>query len=269
MNIVITGAGSAIAQEVAKLYATDGASFFLIDRNEELLKAVAQDLGVRGAKHVEAVTADLTEYDQHAGMLERAHKTLGGLDIVLVAHGTLPNQKKCEESWEETAQAIAVNQLSAMSFMAAAAKMLAPTPLPPPLAPPPAGGETLGRPARRTGGGRKTIAVISSVSGDRGRQSNYVYGTAKGALSIFASGLRNRLAKKGIHVLTIKPGFVNTPMTAAFKKGILWAKPEQVARDIVRAIEKKKNVLYTPAFWRPIMFVIRNIPEPIFKRMNL
>jgi short-subunit dehydrogenase len=96
-----------------------------------------------------------------------------------------------------------------------------------------------------------------------------VYGAAKGALSIFASGLRNSLAKKGIHVLTIKPGFVDTPMTAAFKKGILWVKPEYVARDIVRAIAKKKNVLYTPAFWRLIMFVIRTIPESIFKRMNL
>lgn len=241
-KIVITGAASAIAQEVAKIYAEQAASFFLIDRNEELLKTVAQDLSVRGAVHVEAVTADLTEYNQHSGMIERAQKALGGIDVVLVAHGTLPDQKKCESSWEETYRALAVNQLSVMSFLGAGATVVQPG---------------------------AVLAVISSVSGDRGRQSNYIYGTAKGALTIFASGLRNRLAKEGVHVLIIKPGFVDTPMTAEFKKGVLWAQPERVARDIVRAIDKKKNVIYTPAFWRLVMFVIRTIPESMFKKMKL
>jgi short-subunit dehydrogenase len=222
----------------------------LIDRNEALLKSVASDLSVRGAKHVEAVTADMVEYSQHSGMLERAATVMGGLDLVLIAHGTLPDQKKCEASWEETARALAVNQLSAMSFMQAAQLRLQ---------------ASLGEAASNT----PTIAVICSVAGDRGRQSNYVYGTAKGALAIFASGLRNSLAKKGVHVVTIKPGFVDTPMTAEFKKGILWAKPEAVARDIVRAIKKQRNVVYIPWFWRYIMLVIRLIPERIFKRLSL
>jgi short-subunit dehydrogenase len=229
-----------------------GAKFFLIDRKEELLKAVAIDLTVRGAKHVEAVTADLTEYAQHAVMLERAQHVLGGINLILVAHGTLPEQNKCEESWAAAQQALAINQLSAMSFLLASARVLRATPSRSPLEM-----------------GKATLAMISSVSGDRGRQSNFIYGTAKGALAIFASGLRNSLAKKNIHVLTIKPGFVDTPMTANFKKGLLWVSPAYVARDIVRAIDKKKNVIYTPSFWRLIMLVIRNIPEPIFKRMRL
>lgn len=253
-RIVIAGAGSAIAQEVAKIYAGEQASFFLIDRNEDLLPAVAHDLGVRGARHVEAVTADLTAFDQHAALLRRAVEALGGIDVVLIAHGTLPNQKECEESWEKTRQALEVNQLSIMSFMMAAAEVM----------------------AEGDKAAKKTIAVISSVAGDRGRQSNYVYGTAKGAIAIFASGLRNRLVKSGIHVLTIKPGFVDTPMTAAFKKGILWAKPAVVARGIVRAIERQprlwrgqRDIVYIPWFWRYIMFVINNIPERFFKRMSL
>lgn len=253
MHIVITGAASAIAQEVAKIYAKRGASFFLIDRNEELLSRVASDLSVRGAAHVEAVTADLTEYGQHQGMVERAHEVLGGIDLVLIAHGTLPDQKKCEKSWEAIYEALAHNQLSAMSFMMAATRVLTQNPHTSPL----------------SGGNQPILAVITSVSGDRGRQSNYIYGTAKGALDIFASGMRNRLAKTGRHVLTIKPGFVDTPMTAHFKKGWLWAQPSAVARNIVRAIEKKKNVVYLPWFWRYIMLVIRLIPEPIFKRMKL
>ena len=113
------------------------------------------------------------------------------------------------------------------------------------------------------------IAVISSVAGDRGRQSNYVYGTAKGALSIFLQGLRNRLHKSGVQVLTVKPGFVDTPMTASLPKGPLWATPEKVAEDIDKAIENKRNVLYTPSFWFLIMAIIKSVPESIFKRLSL
>lgn len=117
--------------------------------------------------------------------------------------------------------------------------------------------------------GRGSIAVISSVAGDRGRQSNYVYGAAKGALTIYLQGLRNRLAKANVHVLTIKPGFVDTPMTRDFKKGLLWVGPDVIARGIVKAIDKRKDVAYLPFFWRYIMFIIKIIPERIFKRLSL
>jgi short-subunit dehydrogenase len=119
--------------------------------------------------------------------------------------------------------------------------------------------------AQRSG----SIAVISSVAGDRGRQSNYVYGAAKGAVTLLLQGLRNRLSKSGVQVLTIKPGFVDTPMTAEFKKGALWAKPDDIAHGIVSAIDRRRDVVYLPGFWRLIMLIIRHIPEPIFKRMSL
>jgi short-subunit dehydrogenase len=107
------------------------------------------------------------------------------------------------------------------------------------------------------------------VAGDRGRQSNYVYGSAKAAVTAFTSGLRQRLYPKGVRVLTIKPGFVSTPMTAAFKKGVLWATPAKVAADIVRAMDRRSSVIYTPWFWRPIMWVIRSVPETVFRRLRL
>jgi decaprenylphospho-beta-D-erythro-pentofuranosid-2-ulose 2-reductase len=117
--------------------------------------------------------------------------------------------------------------------------------------------------------GHGAIAVISSVAGDRGRQSNYVYGSAKAMVSAFLSGLRQRLAKKGVHVITVKPGFVDTPMTAHLPKGPLWAKPEQVAKDIRRAIDKGQRIVYTPGFWRFIMLIIKHIPEFVFVKLKL
>lgn len=114
-----------------------------------------------------------------------------------------------------------------------------------------------------------TIAVISSVAGDRGRGSNYVYGSAKALVTAFLSGLRQRLAKVGVGVVTIKPGFVDTPMTAAFTKGPLWARPERVAQGIVKAIDRQGGTVYLPGFWWPIMSIIRAIPERLFLRLSL
>jgi short-subunit dehydrogenase len=118
--------------------------------------------------------------------------------------------------------------------------------------------------------GHGCIAVITSVAGDRGRQSNYVYGTAKGMVSRFLEGLRNRLAAHGVAVVDIRPGFVDTPMTAAIvKKGPLWSQPDTLAAGIVRAIDAGRDIVYLPGYWRWIMGVIRHIPEPVFKRMRL
>jgi short-subunit dehydrogenase len=117
--------------------------------------------------------------------------------------------------------------------------------------------------------GKGNITVITSVAGDRGRQSNYIYGAAKGGLSIFLQGLRNRLAPKGVSVTTIKPGFIDTPMTAHIKKGPLFASPETVGKRIHQAMLKGESVVYTPFFWRFIMLIIQHIPEFIFKKMKL
>lgn len=243
-RILIIGANSAIAEATARLWAAQGAALFLVGRNTGRLEAVANDLRVRGAASVTAFAMDACDATAHAGMLEAAEGALGGLDVALIAHGSLPDQKACEASVELTLQEIDTNALSVIALAT-----------------------RLGAGFEKQGSG--TLVVISSVAGDRGRQSNYVYGAAKGMVSLFLQGLRNRLAKKGVQVVTIKPGFVDTPMTAAFPKGALWAKPESIARGIVRAVERGADEVYLPGFWRLIMLIIRHIPERIFKKLSL
>ena len=243
-RILIVGATSAIAEATARLFAADGDRLCLAGRNEARLAAIADDLRVRGAARAETVMLDATDLDRHEQVLAQATEMLGGLDTVLIAHGTLPDQKACEASVEATLEAITTNAMSAIALMTLVANRFE---------------------QQRSG----TIAVISSVAGDRGRQSNYVYGSAKGAVSTFAQGLRNRLAPIGIDVVTIKPGFVDTPMTAALAKGALWASPATVGQRIHRAIVRGEEVVYTPWFWRVVMALVRAVPEPIFKKMRL
>lgn len=243
-KVLIVGATSAIAEATARLWAARGDALFLVGRNAARLENIAADLRVRGAAAVGCFTMDATDSATHAAMLEAATAALGGLDVALLAHGTLPDQKACEASVELTLQEIDNNGLSVVAL----ATLLA---------------------ARFEAQGHGTLAAISSVAGDRGRQSNYVYGAAKGMVSLFLQGLRNRLAKKGVQVLTIKPGFVDTPMTVSFKKGALWAQPDDIARGILRAIEQRRDEVYLPGFWRLIMTIIRHIPERIFKRLSL
>ena len=243
-KILIVGATSAIAETTARRCAARGDALFLVGRNAARLESIAADLRVRGAASVGCFGMDATDRTVHAVMLEAATDALGGLDVALIAHGTLPDQKACEASAELTIREIDINGLSVVAL----ATLLG---------------------AKFEAQGHGTLAVITSVAGDRGRQSNYVYGAAKGMVSLFLQGMRNRLAKKGVHVLTIKPGFVDTPMTASFRKGALWAQPDDIAHGILRAIEQGKDEVYLPGFWRLIMLVIRHIPERIFKRLSL
>lgn len=243
-KILIVGATSAIAEATARLYAAQGHSLYLLGRDEGRLQTIAADLKVRGAAATHYARLDLNEFAQHAAALDAAAAALGGLDIVLVAHGTLGDQAACERDFAAALMELNTNAISVMSLLTHLANRFE---------------------AQQHG----SIAVISSVAGDRGRQSNYVYGTAKGAVTIFLQGLRNRLHKSGVQVLTIKPGFVDTPMTAQFKKGALWATPEAIAACIARAIEKRRNVVYAPWFWAGIMLVIRSVPESLFKKLKL
>jgi len=243
-RVLILGATSAIARGAARLLAERGDRLFLVARDAAKLEATAQDLRVRGAAGVDCAVADLNDFSRHEALLDEATATLGGLEVVLIAYGTLSDQKACERSFEATERELRTNFLSVVSLL---------TPL-------------ANRMEAQRGG---TIAVISSVAGDRGRGSNYVYGTAKGALSLFLQGLRNRLHPAGVRVVTIKPGFVDTPMTANVKKNALFAAPETVAKGIVRAVDRGDEVVYLPPFWRGVMALIRAVPEPLFKRLKL
>ncbi len=241
---MIVGATSAIAHETAKLYAKEGAELFLVGRTDSKLETVASDLRVRGAKRVETCLMDVTELNRHQALFDEVIAKLGGLDAVLIAHGTLGDQAQSQQSAEAALAEFNTNCLSVISLLTILANYF-------------------------EGKKRGCLAVISSVAGDRGRQSNYVYGSAKAGLNAFLAGLRNRLFKSGVTVLTIKPGFVDTPMTAHIKKGLLFASAEKVGADIYKAMQKGQDVLYTPFFWRYIMLIIKNVPEPIFKRLKL
>ncbi len=243
-NIFVFGATSAIAEATARLFAADGDKLFLVARDAAKLQAVADDIRVRGAALVVTAVSDAGDFDRHGALVDEAYQCLGGLDTAIIAHGTLADQKECETSFQSLRREFEINALSVMSLLTHLANRF-----------------------QRQGFG--TIGVISSVAGDRGRQSNYVYGAAKAAVTVFLQGLRNRLFRTGVHVLTIKPGFVDTPMTAHIPKGLLWVAPRTVAVDIHKAIQKKKTVVYVPWFWRPIMRLICVIPERIFRRMQL
>ena len=243
-NILIIGATSAIAEHCARIWAARGDAIHLVARNEQHIKVIASDLKVRGASATSTYCLDLNDMDKHEELLSVADDVLGSVDIVLIAHGTLSNQKSCELSVEETLKEIQTNALSTISLLTLIANRFK---------------------AKKSG----TICVISSVAGDRGKVSNYVYGSAKAMVTAFTSGLRQRLHKSNVSVVTIKPGFVDTPMTREFKKGFLWAKPNVVAALIVNAIEKKTAEVYVPAFWWAIMCLINIIPNNIFKKISL
>lgn len=243
-NILIIGATSAIAQEFISLGLAKGDHLFLVARNSDNLRVLVQDFQIRYGERVPFLIADLNDFAGHEMILSAALKELGTVDTVLVAHGTLGNQATAERDFGAAELEYRTNFLSVVSLLTLVAATFE---------------------AQRRG----TIAVISSVAGDRGRQSNYIYGSAKGALSIYLAGLRNRLFASGVKVVTIKPGFVDTPMTAHLKKGVLFASARKVAAGIYAAIERDKDVVYLPFFWRWIMLIIRLIPERIFKRFKL
>jgi decaprenylphospho-beta-D-erythro-pentofuranosid-2-ulose 2-reductase len=243
-KILVLGATSGIAEATCRIWATQGASLFLVARNPQKLAAVAADLRTRGATYVGTAVADLDDTDNHPELLAHAVNSLTGMDIAYLAHGILGDQAEAERDFDTAAQIIYTNYMAPVSLLTWLANFC----------------------VQRHAG---TLAVISSVAGDRGRKSNYLYGSSKAGLSAFLAGLRNRVDREGVTVLTIKPGPTRTAMTAAMPNSEKFADVDSVAESIVSAIDKRKDVLYVPFQWQPIMFIIRNIPERIFKKLNL
>lgn len=246
-RVVVFGATSAIAEQTARKLVASGASVYCIGRNTESLSQIIEDLRVRAGdgQVVNGECADLTDSALHQKLLSNAADALGGLDAALVAYGSLPDQKICEKDVSSALRAIDVNAVSTVALLSVLGNFF-------------------------ESQGRGVIAAIGSVAGDRGRQSNYVYGASKAMVAAFMQGLRNRLYRSGVSVVTIKPGFVDTPMTSGFdKSGPLWTTPDKVATGIIDAMIRGKNVAYLPGFWWAIMLLIKHIPESIFKRMSL
>ncbi|ABD89733.1 SDR family NAD(P)-dependent oxidoreductase [Rhodopseudomonas palustris] len=244
-RIAIFGAASGIAVQVARLYAERGDSLVLIGRSDETLSSIAQDLTVRGAPRVQTILADFASLEQLPDVLASAWNAFDGLDIAVVAYGTLPDQKTTEVNSAALINALLINFASPAVVVNMLAERFQPR-------------------------GAGTIAVITSVAGERGRQSNYAYGSAKGGLQRFLEGVRHRLKPAGIAVIDIRPGFVSTPMTSHLdQRGLMWARPERVAKDIVASIDHKVEIVYTPTFWRWIMLAVRNLPRPLFHRTKL
>jgi decaprenylphospho-beta-D-erythro-pentofuranosid-2-ulose 2-reductase len=243
-KIVVLGATSKIAQEVARLWAAEGKQLLLVARHDDRLAAVGGDLCARGAAAVDCVTADLADVSTHAVLATQVAAVMPDFDTILLAYGTLGDQERAEADPEYALAELNTNFNSAVSLLMRLTPALE---------------------QRRAG----CVAVISSVAGDRGRRSNYVYGSAKGALTLYLQGLRAKLFPAGVRVLTIKPGPVATPMTAHLPQTGMFAQPEAVAKAIHREIERgSREVLYVPWQWRWIMTVIRHIPESIGKKMK-
>jgi short-subunit dehydrogenase len=244
-TIVVLGATSAIAHDLCKLHGQAGDHIILVGRNANAISSVSDDISSRSEAEVDQLICDFSKPDSYADITTQVSKISPTVDIWYVFYGTLPEQSDCEQSVEKTRVALQVNFTSVVDILTEVANDL----------------------EKKENG---SIVVVSSVAGDRGRLSNYVYGAAKGALTLYLQGLRNRLHKSGVHVMTVKPGFVATPMTAHLNQnGLLWATPDKVAALIYKGVERKKDVIYTPWFWRPIMMIIKFIPEPIFKRLKL
>jgi short-subunit dehydrogenase len=240
-RIAIFGATSAIAQHVARRLAERETRFFLVARNAARLDAVAGDLRARGAE-VDVTTADLDVTADHAALAATIDERLGGVDVAVFAQGVLGDPEEYDTDGLAAARVIHTNLTAPVSLLTFVSERMA---------------------SRGSG----CIVGLSSIAGDRGRRSNAVYGASKAGFSAFLSGLRSRMLGLGVHVMTVKPGPVDTPMTAAMPRDRPFASPDVVARDIVRAIDRRSDVVYTPWIWRFVMLAVRLIPERWFKKL--
>jgi decaprenylphospho-beta-D-erythro-pentofuranosid-2-ulose 2-reductase len=243
VKVLILGATSPIARLLAVKFASIGAHLYLGARDEAEAARIADDIRVRAGAPAIAGKFDAADFASHAEVVERATKELGGLDGVVLCFGTLGDEDKAQVDAAEALATIQQNFTGAVSLLTIAAQKL-------------------------EAQGSGFIVVIGSVAGDRGRRRNYVYGSAKGALHLFVQGLRSRLSKSKIHVMTVILGTVDTRMTWGREGTLFTVPPERAADLIFEAWRKKREVVYVPSFWRPIMAVVRAIPERIFKHAS-
>lgn len=240
---IILGATSAMARATARQLAATGAGLLLAGRDAGELALIAADCRLRGARFAETVAFDARNAASFAPLLARAGAEEGELNAAVFT-GSMPPQAEIDANPALIGGVLADNFTGPAEFLQMLAPML-----------------------EARGGG--SIVGVGSVAGDRGRLGNYVYGSAKAAFHTYLSGLRNRLGRAGAHVVTVKPGFVDTAMTWGLPGMFLVAPPEAVARAILKAARKRRNVIYAPFFWRWIMLIIRMVPEPIFKKLKI
>jgi decaprenylphospho-beta-D-erythro-pentofuranosid-2-ulose 2-reductase len=241
-NLLVLGATSDVAQALAHRFAAHGFNIVLAARETDRLASVMSDLEIRYNVQVHTVEFNALNYDDHVRFYDDLPEKP---DVVACVFGYLGSQDVAQADFREAEKIIDTNYTGAVSVLNLVANDFE---------------------KRRSG----SIIGISSVAGDRGRQSNYIYGSAKAAFTAYLSGLRNRMFKSNVHVMTVKPGFIRTKMTAGLPlPAPVTATPEQVASDVFRAYQKQGNLVYTLWMWQFIMLIIRHIPETIFKRLNL
>ncbi|MBM3538796.1 MAG: SDR family NAD(P)-dependent oxidoreductase [Alphaproteobacteria bacterium] len=242
---LILGASSAIARAVARAAAADGADVLLAGRDTADLEASAADLRTRFGRRAAALDFDALDSTGHAAMLQRARDFAGEATLNLfLAFGTMPSQAEIDADPALIDGVIAANYTGAVNVLHRAAPMFE---------------------AQKAG----ALVVLTSVAGDRGRLKNYVYGSTKGALGAYLQGLRARLFRSGVPVVTVKPGPVDTAMSYGLNDMPLMAQPETVAAACLKAAKKGTEIVYVPFPWWPIMTIIKLIPERIFKKLNI
>lgn len=244
MSVLILGATSPIAREIAHRYAGQGEPIYLGARDVEEAGRIASDLQIRHDVDTAVGHFDALEFDEHTEFVDEVVEAVGPVDVCLIAFGYMGDQQEAQQDFETARRIMEVNYTGAVSIAEAVADHMS---------------------QRGTG----TIIGISSVAGDRGRQSNYFYGSAKGAFSLYLQGLRNRLCGQGVHVLTVKPGFIDTRMTYEMETAIPIASPEQLSKAVYRAVARGTDTMYYPRFWAGIMGIIKSIPEKVFKHLSL
>lgn len=242
-KVLVLGGYSGIAQAVLEILAKEETTLYLVGRSEEKLNIVQDHLQSIGNSIIFTKCLDLNKIEEHKSLLEDAIRRMQGIDILFTCYGILPNQKELEQEPGKAIENYLTNAISIIHFVSLATNYF----------------------EERNKG---TIAVVVSVAADRGRKSNYFYGSAKACIDTFLEGLRHRLYKTNVNVITIKPGVVDTPMTQNLEKKLLVSKPEKVAQDIVYAIKNNKQIVYTPWYWKYIMTFLRSLPKSIFYRLE-